>query len=1626
MKSFLHEKSRLLSPEPRICVSNASEAFAQLTNSKNAASDIALSPSTDGSYNHYSNHNTHNDIHNDININNNNNYNNNIHEFCDDWESKSNNAYTNFRESSNGSGLGSRSTSMATGHLQESNLENLKKVDLNYLTLFRRSARFSNKGFSHFFLSQELKCDDYSLPIYNSDVNNINNSIDGIDNINHDDSSHNRDPSRGSHKKIIAPGISNSNSNSTSHAIYDMVFSHDGKYLASAGADGLIRIWEVITSEMDRHTNHKNINSNSSQMLNIPVKQHRKSFIENAFDDTINDISSILNVSSPTEQKTKSSSKSRRNTLDSNDTSLTNDSNPHSYQHSKNSEFAPVFKSKPIKTFYHNKTVNSLDWSKNNFLLSSSEDGTAKLWHVDRADCLQTYKFDSIVTCAKFHKSDDRFFAACQWNGRVVFLSILEKEVIYEINLKRAIMCFDFSPDSTRMFVGCDKGYIVSIKIDKGLSIETDYQIKKKHKQTMPTVTGISTFIEDNIEWANSTKTSTKFNHLSHSKSSTNDNNGINNTENHQKSIKLLVSCSDSKIRLFNFTEKFLEVRYSGHTNKNSSISATVNENHTHVISGSDDGWTYIWQLYSDKKNKIEKEKKLMTKAHFDILTYFKDDTCLIDNKYYGSFHTHNNRCNVAIFAPRASLKLLELSNDPIFDLKHQYSSLLGESNVKDLEIDDLSSAIIVSTDNTGKIKIFRRDFSRYIRKVIQSKKGTQILERKQSILSRNLSKKVLNRNSLIVPTYEANGHNIADTMASVYLEADANARGRGKKGFVRPANKFAVESTLPNSHSVSNNIPIINIEKQSHEWNKNNRSDIMTSTPESSTINQLPDNSVFEDQNNSTLRVVSNSNINGNNTELNSEYNKRGNILEVHSSTLPITNTTHGSSSSSSSSSYSTESSIQVSNSIKNIDDEIRHALMGTSLVGVVHKIGQKQHSQESSINTESPHKVKGNVYIDQTKRESKPGGIKQSQVVTIPLDTDDHMDRAAEGIQDRTFEFQQAVNTFSKQDRKNNIKTIPVNNTNSNNDNAKSEFNRKAGQIAKEIVSVTGSLTKLAQLTKRKQLFGDKPADIVQLTYIIKQDIFRIEKELKDLKSVQVSDQRGKNSNSSSDQQLNMYNKNVVQLLNTKTKNISENFKEVLQARQKTEMLQRSRQEQLLAAVKSGSTVGNVGGEINNEAVPYAVRTASKNKFSSSNIGNSSASDNPFLASMDFGNNGDLKNNGGVISDSENGAMLSLPDQTQQLLLLEEQNSQYVQERSSAVEAIESTINEVGNLFQQLSTMVQEQGEVIQRIDDNVEDVSLNISGVTTATPAALRNVRAEDYSSFEDFKKNLLAMNNIFLKEVENKILEHDRVFKESISYYETKYNEFKEENTRLQTRIMELQRMIEPLSDMMKDTVREFVRNRESIDNALQLDLEDLGDTSPLQFNGNTSSIEPLAIQRRHLIEENADNSSTRNAAGITARSTNRSSRVRRVPRTELPESLLQPYKIDKSMTFKKFLDDWFGGCVETGGIPIMSMKDLYPGWSSRNRPVQKYSRIGKCLMEIFGDLKEQNERDKVLEVILECRRRHETDKKFWVDVLSSPRRVVTFFENGIARTRGEGLDTGSQRRLAFCEILRECL
>lgn len=92
-------------------------------------------------------------------------------------------------------------------------------------------------------------------------------------------------------------------------------------------------------------------------------------------------------------------------------------------------------------------------------------------------------------------------------------------------------------------------------------------------------------------------------------------------------------------------------------------------------------------------------------------------------------------------------------------------------------------------------------------------------------------------------------------------------------------------------------------------------------------------------------------------------------------------------------------------------------------------------------------------------------------------------------------------------------------------------------------------------------------------------------------------------------------------------------------------------------------------------------------------------------------------------------------LLQQQQQLVLYDESDS-YVQERAETMQNIESTIVELGGIFQQLAHMVKEQEEMVERIDTNLQDVELNVEAA-----------HGEILKYFQSVTKNRWLMIKIF---------------------------------------------------------------------------------------------------------------------------------------------------------------------------------------------------------------------------------------------------------------------------------------
>lgn len=203
-------------------------------------------------------------------------------------------------------------------------------------------------------------------------------------------------------------------------------FSLDGKYLATAGADNIVRIWQVISTPEERDFYSDDLNGDDIEATGRTRR------------------SSILR------QKTKKVS-------------------------------APVFLPFPIREYVgHTQDVLDLSWSKNNFLLSSSMDKSVRLWHLKMPESIAAFMHSDFVTSIAFHPSDDRFFLSGSLDCKLRLWSIPEKKVAYITRAPDLIMAVAFTPNGNTAIAGCFGGQCLFYETD-GLTFNNQMVVKSSH-----------------------------------------------------------------------------------------------------------------------------------------------------------------------------------------------------------------------------------------------------------------------------------------------------------------------------------------------------------------------------------------------------------------------------------------------------------------------------------------------------------------------------------------------------------------------------------------------------------------------------------------------------------------------------------------------------------------------------------------------------------------------------------------------------------------------------------------------------------------------------------------------------------------------------------------------------------------------------------------------------------------------------------------------------------------------------------------------------------------------------------------------------------------------------------------
>ncbi|KAL6501941.1 Syntaxin-32 [Orobanche gracilis] len=273
-------------------------------------------------------------------------------------------------------------------------------------------------------------------------------------------------------------------------------------------------------------------------------------------------------------------------------------------------------------------------------------------------------------------------------------------------------------------------------------------------------------------------------------------------------------------------------------------------------------------------------------------------------------------------------------------------------------------------------------------------------------------------------------------------------------------------------------------------------------------------------------------------------------------------------------------------------------------------------------------------------------------------------------------------------------------------------SEFNRRASKIGFAIHQTSQKLAKLAKLAKRTSVFDDPTLEIQELTAVIKQDITALNSALVDLQI--VCNSRNACGNISKD--TTTHSTTVVDDLKNRLMSTTKEFKEVLTMR--TENLKIHENRRQLFSSSASKSPSN----------PFVRQRplAAKPAASSSAAPPLPWANGPQASSQLFPKNQE---------DVESQALLQQQQNQQQQQLVPLQDS-YMQSRAEALQNVESTIHELGNIFNQLATLVSQQGEIAIRIDENMDDTLSNVEGAQGALLRYLNSISSNRWLMIKIF--------------------------------------------------------------------------------------------------------------------------------------------------------------------------------------------------------------------------------------------------------------------------------------------------
>ena len=293
-----------------------------------------------------------------------------------------------------------------------------------------------------------------------------------------------------------------------------------------------------------------------------------------------------------------------------------------SYSKKNIMEYLNFIKEKAYKCLEgHKEDIIDLSWSPFYYylLLSCSIDGFVILWNVNLSEQkskIECFNHEKIVTCVSFSPTEKNIFiTGCLdkviriWDIKDISLEKKEDNIksnkydAYEkynkeyFNIEEKITSLNFDPTGKEIIIGTHNGKIIKYEL-KG----NKYYYKGSF--TCRNRLGKNSFGKK-----------------------------ITSIEFFNKNYAIISSC-DSRIRLLSINDGKIICKYKGYLNENSMIKSCIDYNYDIIISGSEDGFVYVWDIYN-----IDKDKRNSNYEYFK--PYLKEKiqcSLIVPEKIYCNF----------------------------------------------------------------------------------------------------------------------------------------------------------------------------------------------------------------------------------------------------------------------------------------------------------------------------------------------------------------------------------------------------------------------------------------------------------------------------------------------------------------------------------------------------------------------------------------------------------------------------------------------------------------------------------------------------------------------------------------------------------------------------------------------------------------------------------------------------------------------------------------------------------------------------------------------------------------------------------------------------------------------------